>query len=198
MGSKPKKTQAGASETASAQVATAQYARYKEKYADVITEERDRTTNVKQRDYFRDKAAADSMQALTGNENTSIVSIGAVDTTAERASASGQQMLLADTQGATNQAQEQLNVLKSANQIEMTATQGLANAAKIESGKNLQFAQAKLSRGNALRGAVGTIGAGYAKKAGQTPKSGSLGTSSVTPSSAGTDFTISPDMFKIG
>ena len=86
MGSKPKKTEAGASEKASSQVATAQYARYKEKYLPEMLAERDRTTNVDQRDYFRGKAQADTMQGLTGSGNTTIASIGAVDTTADRAS----------------------------------------------------------------------------------------------------------------
>mgnify|MGYP003632371963 FL=1 len=198
MGSKPKKTEAGASEKASSQVATAQYARFKEKYLPEMLAERDRTTNVDQRDYFRGKAQADTMQGLTGSGNTTIASIGAVDTTADRASSAGQQLLQADVQGATNQAQEQLNVLKSANQIEMTATQGLANAAKIESGKNLQFAAAKLSRGNAVRSAGGQLATAYAKKEAQTPTSDSGSNLSVTPSNAGADFTVTPDMFKLG
>ena len=72
-----------------------------------------------------------------------------VDSAADMASAAGAQALQGRVQGLTAQRADQVNVHKNARGMAADAQSGLSRAARIESTKQLQFAQAKQNRRNA-------------------------------------------------
>ena len=152
--SKPKKTKASEQEKALASISLAEKNYFRQKYLPKLTELRDRSSTEDYQGVATGRAQADTMQALS---RPSLRATQAVDTAANMASAAGAQALQGRTQGLTAQRGDQVNVLKNARGMQADAQQGLSRAARIESTKQLQFAQAKQNRRNANLGAFQNV-----------------------------------------
>jgi hypothetical protein len=146
--SKPKSSEYKASEQekALASVSLAEKNYFRQKYLPKLRELRDRSMTEDYQGVATGRAQADTMQALS---RPSLRATQAVDTAANMASAAGAQALQGRAQGLTAQRADQVNVLKNARGMQADAQQGLSRAARIESTKQLQFAQAKQNRRNA-------------------------------------------------
>jgi len=146
--SKPKSSEYKASEQekALASVSLAEKNYFREKYLPKLTQLRDRASTENYEGVATGRAQADTMQALS---RPSLQASQAVDTAANMASAAGAQALQGRAQGLTAQRGDQVNVLKNARGMQADAQSGLSKAARIESTKQLQFAQAKQNRRNA-------------------------------------------------
>lgn len=148
MSSKPKSSEYKASEQekALASVSLAEKNYFREKYLPKLTQLRDRASTENYEGVATGRAQADTMQALS---RPSLQASQAVDTAANMASAAGAQALQGRAQGLTAQRGDQVNVLKNARGMQADAQSGLSKAARIESTKQLRFAQAKQNRRNA-------------------------------------------------
>lgn len=148
MSSKPKSSEYAASEQekALASVSLAEKNYFREKYLPKLTQLRDRSSTENYESVATGRAQADTMQALS---RPSLQASQAVDTAANMASAAGAQALQGRAQGLTAKRGDQVNVLKNARGMAADAQSGLSKAARIESTKQLQFAQAKQNRRNA-------------------------------------------------
>lgn len=148
MSSKPKSSEYKASEQekALASVSLAEKNYFRQKYLPKLTQLRDRASTENYESVATGRAQADTMQALS---RPSLQAAQSVDTAANMASAAGAQALQARGQGLAAQRSDQVNVLKNARGMQADAQSGLSRAARIESTKQLQFAQAKQNRRNA-------------------------------------------------
>jgi len=148
MSSKPKSSEYKASdqEKALASVSLAEKNYFRQKYLPKLTQLRDRASTENYESVATGRAQADTMQALS---RPSLQAAQSVDTAANMASAAGAQALQGRAQGLTAQRGDQVNVLKNARGMAADAQSGLSKAARIESTKQLQFAQAKQNRRNA-------------------------------------------------
>ena len=158
MSSKPKSSEykASAQEKALASVSLAEKNYFRQKYLPKLTQLRDRASTENYESVATGRAQADTMQALS---RPSLQASQAVDTAANMASAAGAQALQARGQGLAAQRGDQVNVLKNARGMQADAQSGLSRAARIESTKQLQFAQAKQNRRNAnFRAATQILG----------------------------------------
>ena len=169
MSSKPKKSAYKASETekASASVAMAQYQRFKQKYDPLLQEMRNASTSEDPTNILRNRAAANTAQALTANLNLrgARSTTDAVDYTQGYLS----QMGGATTQGKEIQGKLQTNVLSIANQQGADAASGLAQAARTQTGVELSRLADKQRVKDAKWGAAASlagsfIGQGLANK----------------------------------
>lgn len=149
MSSKPKQSEFAASEQEQALASTslAEKKYFQDKYLPKLTELRDRSSTENYQGVAQGRAQADTMQALSGRP--SLKAARSVDAMADLASASTAQQGQARFQGLAAQRGDQVNVLKNARGMQADAQSGLSKAAKIQSTKQLQFAQAKQNRRNA-------------------------------------------------
>ena len=149
MSSKPKAGQYKATEQekALASVSLAEKNYFRQKYLPKLIELRDRSMTEDYSGVAAGRAQADTMQALSGRPT--IRAAQSVDAAADLASAAGAQQLQGRAQGLTAQRGDQINVLKNARGMQADAQQGLSQAARIESSKQLQFARAKQARRDA-------------------------------------------------
>jgi|ETN02SMinimDraft_2_1059926.scaffolds.fasta_scaffold32103_1 hypothetical protein len=159
MSSKPKKSAYKASETekASASVAMAQYQRFKQKYDPLLQQMRDASTSEDPTNILRNRAAADTSQALTANLNLR----GARSTTDAADYTKGylSQMGGATTQGKEIQGKLQTNVLSIANQQGADAASGLAQAARTQTGVELsRLADKQMVKNKKLSAVAGLAG----------------------------------------
>ena len=147
--SKPKSSEYKASEQekALASVSLAEKNYFRQKYLPKLTQLRDRASTENYEGVATGRAQADTMQALSARP--SLAAARSVDSAADMASAAGAQALQGRVQGLTAQRADQVNVLKNARGMQADAQSGLSRAARIESTKQLQFAQAKQNRRNA-------------------------------------------------
>lgn len=157
MSSRPKASEYKASEQekALASVSLAEKNYFRQKYLPKLQQLRDRSSTENYESVATGRAQADTMQALS---RPSLQASQAVDTAANMASAAGAQALQGRAQGLTAQRGDQVNVLKNARGMQADAQSGLSRAARIESTKQLQFAQAKQNRRNANFAAAQKIG----------------------------------------
>jgi len=148
MSSRPKQKEFGpsAQETALSQVSLAEKNFNRQNYVPKLIRLRDRATRENYESVATGRAQADTMQALSRPNLRAAQSVGAA---ADMASAAGAQALQGRYQGLAAKRGDQVNVLKNARGMQADAQQGLARAAKIESSKQLQLAQAKQTRRNA-------------------------------------------------
>lgn len=138
---KPKKEGPTASETANAQVASAEYAYFKENYDPLLQQMRDQSLTQDTASTLRGRANADTMQTLTSNLNhqqtQNVQSAGSL--------ATGYQGQL----GAANKAskaidnQAQSNVLGTARGQAADAQSGMAEASRMAAVESLKRAEAK-------------------------------------------------------
>ena len=161
--SKPKSSEYKATEQekALASVSLAEKNYFRQKYLPKLTELRDRSMTEDYQGVATGRAQADTMQALS---RPSLRATQAVNTAANMASAAGAQALQGRAQGLTAQRGDQVNVLKNARGMAADAQQGLSRAARIESTKQLQFAQAKQNRRNANFKTFTNLAAGLIEK----------------------------------
>jgi hypothetical protein len=143
MSSKPKKQnyQASEQEKASAAVAQAEKKYFDEKYGPLLREMRDISEKEDLSAMARGRSQADTMQALSGKP--SLAAARSVDQAADMASAASAQQIQASAQGLGAQRQKQVGVLGTARGQAADAQSGLAQAARIQSTKQLQEARAK-------------------------------------------------------
>lgn len=148
MSSRPKQKEFGPSEQekALAQVSLAEKNFSRKNYLPKLLQLRDRATRENYESVAVGRANADTMQSLSRPNLRAAQSVGAA---ADMASAAGAQALQGRYQGLAAKRGDQVNVLKNARGMQADAQQGLARAAKIESSKQLQLAQAKQTRRNA-------------------------------------------------
>ena len=165
MGSRPKKPEFKASEQekALAQVSLAEKNFFRNNYLPKLTQLRDRATRENYESVATGRAQADTMQALSRPNLRAAQSVGAA---ADMASAAGAQALQGRYQGLAAKRGDQVNVLKNARGMQADAQQGLARAAKIESSKQLQLAQARQTRRNANFDFAKDIASGIYKNVG--------------------------------
>ena len=145
MSSKPKASEfkAGEQERFLSETARAEKSYFNEKYGPLLKKAGVQAEKEDLGSVARGTAGADTMQALTGPRNLSLGSVSSIDAAAERAIAAGQQQIKGSTVGLQTQRQRQLGVLGTARGQQADTTSGLAAAAKIESTRALQDAQAR-------------------------------------------------------
>jgi len=143
MSSKPKAKYYAPSEQEKvlSEVSRAEKKYFDETYGPLLREMRDLSEKEELGAMARGTAQADTMTALTGRP--SFQAVRSVDAAADLASAATSQQLQGSTQGLQAQRQRQLGVLGTARGQAADAMSGLAQAARIQTTKDLQAAQAK-------------------------------------------------------
>ena len=149
MSSKPKKQnfQASEQEKALASVSKAEKDYFNQKYGPLLREMRDLSEKEDLGGLARGTAQADTMQALSSRP--SLAAARSVDQAADLASAASAQQLQGSAQALGAQRQRQIGVLGTARGQAAEAQSGLAQAARIQSTKQLQEAKAKQTIRNA-------------------------------------------------
>ena len=170
MSGKPSKSDYKPSETekASASVAMAQYNRFKQKYDPLLQQMRDQSKSDDATNVLRNRAAADTAQALTSNLN--VRAAGSTTDAADYTKGYLAQMGGATRQGKAIQAKDQTNVIGIANQQAADSASGLAQAARQQASVEIskladkqQVRNAKLASGAMLAGSL--LGQGMANRA---------------------------------
>jgi hypothetical protein len=164
----PKKSEfaAGAAEKALASVSLAEKNFFRENYLPKLTQLRDRTNVENYESVATGRAQADTMQALSGRP--SLAATRSVNMSADMASAAGAQALQGRYQGLAAKRGDQVNVLKNARGMQADAQQGLSQAARIATTKQLDLARARQQRRSANIGMVADIFDTVGTKLGQT------------------------------
>ena len=116
------------------------------------------------------RAQADTMQALSGKP--SLAAARSVDQAADMASAASAQQIQASAQGLGAQRQKQVGVLGTARGQAADAQSGLAQAARIQSTKQLQEARAKQQIRDARFGAQTQLATTFGLQGAQNIASG--------------------------
>jgi len=145
MGSKPKKQdyQPSELEQTNAAVAAAEKRYFREKYQPLLTQMRDESLKEgDQQRILKDRAQADTMQALTGMR-PSLAATQAVDYQSDLASAALGQQMQASRAAKDISTTKQTNVLGVARQQAADAQSGLAAASRMKRSRELAETQAK-------------------------------------------------------
>ena len=163
MSGKPKAREfkAGEQEQFLSETAKAEKDYFNQKYAPLLKQAAQEAETQDLGALSRGVAQADTMQALTGRGPT-LGSVTSIDAAADRAIAAGQQQIQGSAQGLQVQRQRQLGALGIARGQQADTAAGLAQAAKIESTRALQDAQARQTMRQARTQALSQIGAATA------------------------------------
>lgn len=158
MGSSPKKEGPTAADRANAQVAVDEYNNFRKNYAPLLREMRDQSKEADATNTLRDRANADTMQALT--TGTSYAKTQDVEGGSDISKAYIGQLGQASTQGKQIENKMQTNVLGTARKQAADAQSGMAQAARLSSSEALTKAKAKFETKMAAQAAVAKLATG--------------------------------------
>lgn len=158
MGSGPKKQdyEPTAAERANASVAKARADRFRQVYAPLLREMRDQSMTDDVQTTLRGRANADTMQALTAQPSYDRTQ--STTATGDLAQAYQGQLGVANQSALDIQNRMKTNVLGTAQGQQADSSQGLAQAARIQSSKALERARGKQEVRSARLGAAAQLG----------------------------------------
>ena len=162
MGSSPKAEGPTESDRANAQIAVNEYNDFRQNYAPLLREMRDQSKQADATNTLRDRANADTMQALT--TDTSYARTQDVEGGADISKAYIGQLGQATMKGKEIENKMQSNVLGTARKQAADAQSGMAQAARLSSSEALTKAQAKFETKLAAQAAVAKLATGAVAK----------------------------------
>lgn len=172
MGNGPKKQdyEPTAAERTNASVAKARADRFRQVYAPLLRDMRDKSMTEDPGDALRGRANADTMQALTAQPSYDVTQ--STTATGDLAQAYQGQLGVANQSALDIQNRMKTNVLGTAQGQQADSSQGLAKAARIESSKALERARGKAEVRAAKLGAASQIGTAFILQGGDNMEKG--------------------------
>lgn len=163
MGSKPKRSdyQPSAADKQNAAISLQRYNDFRAKYAPLLTEARDKAMANGTVKLARGRANADTMQTLQANTPSARAATTVDETTGMTGRALASQLEKATAQGLSAANDQAAGVLASANQQALTAQDGLAAVARINTTDTLKRAARKQSERDAMLQAGVQLGTSF-------------------------------------
>lgn len=145
-------------EKTNAAVGLAEYRYFKQNYSPLLVKMRDQSSSDGEKKILRNRANADTFQALTGKNSLGISQVQTPDYTSDMSSALLGQQLQAEDKGAKIQNQRQSNVLGTARKQASDSQSGMATAARLAASEDLAKIKAKQQKQMANLTAAAQIG----------------------------------------